>query len=179
MLSGLRLAAGLLTVLPVGPPAVDRRTAARAMALAPVVGLLLGALAGGTAWVADVSGLGTTVAAVLAVGALVLLTRGLHLDGLADTADGLGCGDRDRALQVMRASDIGPFGVVTVLLVVLVQVAALAEALGAGRGTVGIAVAVVTGRATLVWACRQGVPAARPEGLGALVAGSVSTSVAC
>ena len=69
---------------------------------APLVGLLLGGLATGVAvlgtrWISPPAG------AVLAVAVLALLTRGLHLDGLADTADGLGpLRDRDRALQVMH-----------------------------------------------------------------------------
>ena len=69
--------------------------------------------------------------------ALALLTRGLHLDGLADLADGLGSGQpAATALDIMRRSDIGPFGTVTLVLVLLTQVAALAhaEAEGDGRG---------------------------------------------
>jgi adenosylcobinamide-GDP ribazoletransferase len=77
----LRLALTTLTVLPVrGPDAVERRTAGGAMALAPLVGLLLGLVAAG---VLEGAARTTTdlLAAVLAVVALALLTRGLHLDG--------------------------------------------------------------------------------------------------
>ena len=66
---------------------------------------------------------------------LALLTRGLHLDGLADTADGLGpLRDRERALQVMHQSDVGPFGVVTLVLTLLLQVACAAALLAADDG---------------------------------------------
>jgi adenosylcobinamide-GDP ribazoletransferase len=110
------------------------------------------------------------------VATLALLTRGLHLDGLADLADGLGSGrPAPVALDIMRRSDIGPFGTVTLILTLLIQVAAVshAEASGPGRGAAALITAVVTGRLALTWACRRGVPAARPDGLGALVAGTV------
>jgi adenosylcobinamide-GDP ribazoletransferase len=108
------------------------------------------------------------------VAALALLTRGLHLDGLADLADGLGSGQPGAiALDIMRRSDIGPFGIVTLVLTLVIQVAALAQAAGAGRGPAALIAAAVTGRLALTWACRRGVAAARPSGLGALVAGTV------
>ena len=67
---------------------------------------------------------------MLALAALALLTRGLHLDGLADTADGLGpLRGRERALQVMHQSDVGPFGVATLVLTLLLQIACLAALL--------------------------------------------------
>jgi adenosylcobinamide-GDP ribazoletransferase len=181
LLAGVRLSFGLLSVLPAGHAAVDRDTARTAVVAAPVVGVVLGGLAGGVLALATLTGLGPAPAAVLAVGTLALLTRGLHLDGLADTADGLGSGpDRARALDVMRASDVGPFGVVTLVLVLLAQVTALAQLAGLGLGVAvaGLLVAAVTGRAALAWACRRGVPPAREGGLGALVAGSVPAGVA-
>nr|BFE88602.1 hypothetical protein GCM10020093_112030 [Planobispora longispora] len=111
---------------------------------------------------------------MLAVGTLALLTRALHLDGLADLADGLGSGrPAERALDIMKRSDIGPFGVVTLLLTLLAQVAALTEAASAGYGPPALAAACVAGRLALTWACREGVPTARPGGLGATVAGTV------
>jgi adenosylcobinamide-GDP ribazoletransferase len=177
--SGLKLSVTLLTVIPLrGPVSEPRRAvAAAAMAWAPGVGLLLGAVAAvvlvGTA---RPLGAGSLTAAGLAVGVLALLTRGLHLDGLADLADGLGSGQpAPAALDIMRRSDIGPFGVVTLVLTLLIQAAALAhaEADGDGRGVAALIAAVVTGRLALTWACRRGVAAARPEGLGALVAGTV------
>ncbi len=106
--------------------------------------------------------------------ALALLTRGLHLDGLADTADGLGSGrPADGALGVMRKSDVGPFGVVTLVLVLLVQVAALASVLPRPGGAVAVVALVAVSRLALPLACLRGVPAARQDGLGRLVAGSV------
>jgi adenosylcobinamide-GDP ribazoletransferase len=121
-------------------------------------------------------GAGSLTAAGLAVAVLALLTRGLHLDGLADLADGLGSAKpAPEALDIMRRSDIGPFGVITLVLTLLIQVAALAHAETAGdaRGPAALIAAVVTGRLALTWACRRGVAAARREGLGALVAGTV------
>jgi adenosylcobinamide-GDP ribazoletransferase len=147
------------------------------MAWAPAVGLLLGVIASAVLFLADHPlGAGPLTASGLAVGSLALLTRGLHLDGLADLADGLASGKpAAAALDIMRRSDIGPLGVVTLVLTLLLQVAALSQAESAGhsRGPAALIAAVVTGRLALTWACRRGVSAARPDGLGALVAGSV------
>jgi len=166
----LRLALGTLTVVAVPPPArVDRRVGGLAMALAPAVGALLGAVAALVLWAGGLV-LGELLAALLAVGALAVLTRLIHWDGLADLADGLGSGrPADGALQVMRRGDVGPFGVVAVVAVLGVQVAATAEV-----GPAGLVAAVVLGRWGLPLACRSGVPAARPDGLGAAVAGAVT-----
>jgi len=142
---------------------------------APVVGLLLGAAAAGILLLATRIGhTGQLLGAVLAVTTAALLTGGLHLDGLADFADGLGSHKpASAALEIMKRSDIGPFGVVTLALVLLVQVSALARATELGRGPVAVVAAAVTARLAMTLACRRGVPSARPSGLGALVAGSV------
>ena len=181
---GLRLAVTLLTAIPLngrrgGGSAPSRRAAAAAMTWAPVVGLLLGAAAAAVLELAARWGrTGPLLAAVLAVAALALLTRGLHLDGLADLADGLGSRrPADQALAIMKRSDIGPFGVVTLVLTLGVQVAALSRAQELGRGALAVIAAVVAGRLSLTWACRRGVPAARGTGLGALVAGTVHPAI--
>ena len=183
LLRGLRLAVTLLTAIPLpgrGPgPAPSRRDAAAAMAWAPVVGLLLGGVAGGVLdLAAHVGHTGPLLAAVLAVTALALLTRGLHLDGLADLADGLGSRrPAEEALAIMKRSDSGPFGVVTLVLTLGIQIAALAHAQALGRGVPAVLAAAVTGRLALTWACRRGVPAARGSGLGVLVAGTVPPAI--
>jgi adenosylcobinamide-GDP ribazoletransferase len=185
--AGLRLSVTLLTVIPWRPrrgenlAVPSRADAAAAMAWAPAVGLLLGVVAAAVLLAADHPlGAGPLTASGLAVGLLALLTRGLHLDGLADLADGLASGKpAPTALDIMRRSDIGPLGTVTLILTLILQVAALsqAEAAGHGRGAASLIAAMVTSRLALTWACRRGVPAARPDGLGALVAGSVRPAI--
>ncbi|MEU4583738.1 adenosylcobinamide-GDP ribazoletransferase [Kitasatospora aureofaciens] len=172
---GLRFAFGTLSVLRVRVERWDRAAGGRAMTAAPVVGVVLGGIAAGVgslvAWRA-----GGLLAAVAAVGALAALTRGLHLDGLADVADGLGSGKpAEDALRIMKQSDIGPFGVLTLLLVLLAQVAALAGQFGYSvpRGALAVLASAVAARCALAWGCLRSVPAARPGGLGAMVAGTV------
>ncbi|MFD1148328.1 adenosylcobinamide-GDP ribazoletransferase [Saccharothrix hoggarensis] len=160
----MRLALSWLTVLPVRVGEVDARAARRAISLAPLVGLLLGAAVVGLLHVP----LPDLVAGFLVVGFLALATRGMHLDGLADTADGLGCyGPPERALAVMKDGGAGPFAVVA-LIVVLGAEAAAFPTVHWGA----VLLALTAGRAAFVLCCLRGVPAARPEGLGALVAGS-------
>jgi len=171
----------LFTVLPVrGAPALTRDDAVRALPWFPLVGAAVGAVCGLplTAvrhWAPHSALLG----AVLCVVGLVLATRALHLDGLADTADGLGsAAPADRALDIMSRSDIGPFGVVAVVLVLLVDVAALdSPDGGVWRPVAALAVAAATGRVAAVLAAHRSLPAARPGGFGAQVAGSVPTGV--
>jgi adenosylcobinamide-GDP ribazoletransferase len=166
----MRLALSWLTVLPVRVGEVDARAARRAIAFAPFVGLLLGAAVVGLLLVE----LPDLVAGFLVVGFLALATRGMHLDGLADTADGLGCyGPPERALAVMKDGGAGPFAVVA-LVVVLGAEAAAFPAVQWGA----VVLALTAGRAAFVLCCVRGVPAARPEGLGALVAGSQPVWVA-
>ena len=172
---GLRLAFGTLTAIPVpAPTRIDRRVAGRAMALAPLTQLpLVGALLL-WGWVVREAQVPALVAAPLTLVAITLATRGMHLDGLADTADGLSANyDRVTALDVMRRGNIGPSGVAAVVLVLLVDAGALTSLLTTAPGVVLIAVSVVASRQMLAWACSEGVPSARRAGLGATVAGTV------
>ncbi|MFE9627116.1 adenosylcobinamide-GDP ribazoletransferase [Streptomyces sp. NPDC006527] len=173
---GLRFAFGTLTVLPVRVTRWDREAARGGMLGAPAVGLVVGGCAAGLGLLALFLGAGPLLAAVASAAVPAVLTRGLHLDGLADTADGLGSGKpAEDALRIMKQSDIGPFGVLTLVLVLLAQVAALAQLYGASwvRGALAAVTAAVAARLALTLAARTGVPAARPEGLGAAVAGVV------
>ncbi|WP_228982956.1 adenosylcobinamide-GDP ribazoletransferase [Streptomyces sp. DH12] len=175
-LHGLRFAFGTLTVLPARVTRWDRDAARSGMLCAPVAGLVVGAGAAAAGVLLLLLGAGPLLAAVAATAVPAVLTRGLHLDGLADTADGLGSGrPAEDALRIMKRSDIGPFGVVTLLFALLAQVAALHQLYAAGwaRGAVAAVVAGALARVALTLASRAAVPAARPEGLGAVVAGTV------
>ncbi|WP_342009673.1 adenosylcobinamide-GDP ribazoletransferase [Trujillonella endophytica] len=164
--------AALLTVLRV--PAGAAASTRGVLPWAPLVGLVLGGLAAG-AGEAGAALVSPLTGAVLAVALTAALTRGLHLDGLADTADGLGpLRGRERALEVMRQGDVGPFGVLTLVLTLLLQVAAGAALLGTDGGWVAVATAVVVARLAMTRCGLRGVPTAQGSSLGRAVAGTVS-----
>lgn len=179
MLNGLRMAFGTLTAIPVPPPTrIDRRVAGRAMTLAPLTQLpaVLVLLLWG--WAVRDAPVPPLPAAALTLVAITLATRGMHLDGLADTADGLSASyDPVRALDVMRQGDIGPSGVAAVVLVLLVDAAALASLLTTWPGIVLVCLSLLASRHLLSWACSVGVPSARKKGLGATVAATVQPIV--
>ncbi|TCC05641.1 adenosylcobinamide-GDP ribazoletransferase [Kribbella soli] len=171
-----RLSLGTLTVLPAGVPSrVDREVGGRAMVLAPAVGMVVGGIAAGVVALAQlVKPEADLLAAVLGVLVVAGLSGGLHLDGLADFADALGSRrDRETMLRIMKQSDIGPFGVVAIVGVLLLDVAALTACLQADFGWQALLIATAASRLTLPWSCRTSIPAARPDGLGSFVAATV------
>lgn len=161
---GAVLAVGFLTVLPVrfrGEPAGLGTGAA----WFPVVGALVGAIAGGVRAGADPL-VGPSAAAVLATATLVAITGALHQDGLADCADGLGIrGNRGRRLEVMRDSSIGTFGALALITWMLLAVTALA-ALDTDDAVRALVLAGVAGRWAALLHAVLAAPA-RPDGLGA------------
>ncbi|MDO5676950.1 MAG: adenosylcobinamide-GDP ribazoletransferase [Propionibacteriaceae bacterium] len=166
----MRYAFGLFSIIPVKPFDVDRRVATRAMAAFPWMGLLLGAVAGGLlfgAWHLA----GPLLGAMLALGLLAWLTGAIHLDGVADTADGLGSRrSPEEALTIMRKSDVGPMGVAALVLVLLIQAAALASMPTAQVAVVGVAGAAAVGRLAVTLATTS-QRSARQQGFGALFVG--------
>ena len=175
MIPGLRLATGFLTILPVRPtseitpPLAPAAMLAGWLAVAPIA--LPASDLGG---VGHLLGLPALVAGALLVGAVAWGTRAMHLDGLADTVDGLGSGSTsDRALQVMRQGDVGPMGVVALVLVILGQAAAFGVVLARPWGWLQAAVILRAARAAWARGGAKDVRAARPDGLGALFASTV------
>lgn len=108
----------------------------RAAAHLPLVGWLVGSLAGGIAWLVNLAW-GPPVVAVAGTAATVLLTGAFHEDGLADSADALGGPvGRPRALEIMTDSRLGTYGVVALVLVLGAKFALLAQAAAVSASTV-------------------------------------------
>jgi adenosylcobinamide-GDP ribazoletransferase len=189
LLDGWRLAVGTLSALRVAPPTrVDREVARAAMLLAPLAVLPLGTVVAVVCRAGSELGLPSLATGLLAVAALVLGTRALHVDGLSDTADGLTASyDPARSLAVMRTGASGPAGGVAVLLVLGLQAVGFASL--AARDTWQAALlaglAVCVSRCALLLTCVRGVPGARAagpdgteSGLGGVYVGTVPRAVA-
>lgn len=163
-----RLAVGTLTAIPVRPPhRVDRRTAAAAMLLAPLAAAPLGGLVTVVLVAGHALDLPPLVVALLATAVLVAGNRAFHVDGLSDTVDGLAASSApERSLAVMKTGTSGPAGTVAVVLVIGAQAAALSSLGWTWRTAVLAGVTVCASRAALAVCCMQGVPPARPDGLG-------------
>ncbi len=172
---GIRLAVGTMTALPVAAPrTVDRSSARVAMLAAPLAVLPIAIAAVGVAELARLVGLPTGAMAVLILGTFALGSRGLHLDGLADTADGLTASyEREPALDVMRRGNTGPAGAATLIFVLILQAVTLASVLSRPWGLLCGVALLCLARSSLLITCLAGIPAARPNGLGATVAGVV------
>lgn len=179
LLDGLRLAWGTLTAIPgPAPRRVDADVAAVAMSLGWLVVLPVTLAVAALGWGLTLLGVPATAAGLVAVGVLALATRAIHADGLADTADGLGSGrPRDEALAIMRRGDVGPMGVVALVLVLGLQGVLLGDLVSEPAGWVLAGLALAVGRLALAHACSRAVPAARADGLGSAVAGSVPSWV--
>jgi adenosylcobinamide-GDP ribazoletransferase len=174
--SGLAQAIAFLTIVPV-PAAAFGTSASMEVGLSsaaawfPVVGAAVGALVGGVRLLCG-EVLGATVATVLAMIVLVIVTGALHQDGLADTADGLGvrgaagaAGTRARRLEVMRDSATGVFGALALIAWALLLLTTVASFDG-DRALRALVVACALAR----WAAlahAAATPPARADGLGA------------
>jgi adenosylcobinamide-GDP ribazoletransferase len=123
---GLILAIQFLTRLPVPPVRGFRPTElAGGVVWFPLVGLLVGAVVAGAAWLGAL--VDPRLGALLGLLAWVWVTGALHLDGVADLADALGAahGDRERLLAVLADPHVGAFGVLALIAQVLAKLVLL------------------------------------------------------
>jgi adenosylcobinamide-GDP ribazoletransferase len=134
MLSRLGLALSFLTIIPVPRHRrADARELAQSMAWYPVVGLLLGGVLAGTAL--GLKGfLPAPGSAAILVAVLTAATRALHLDGLADTLDGLGGGStREDSLRIMKDHAVGAFGAAGMVVALLLKYGLILSLLETGQ----------------------------------------------
>jgi adenosylcobinamide-GDP ribazoletransferase len=165
LLPACSVAFSFLTILPLRLGGRENAGVNDGVLWFPLVGAVVGALAGAVRLVAQPL-LGVSVSSVLALIALVALTGALHLDGLADCADGLGVrGNRERRLEVMRDSAVGAFGAVALLGWALLFLSAL-ESLSDVHALRALVAAASLGRWTAMLHAVS-APPARTAGLGA------------
>jgi adenosylcobinamide-GDP ribazoletransferase len=188
-LDGPRLALSFLTVIPAGGRASGAAWLSRAALWFPVVGALVGGGAAGVVLLADVAGLSRAVGGALALVFGIVVTRGLHEDGLADTADGLGVhGTRERRLAAMKDSAVGAHGALAMACALLLGALALA-ALDAGHAARALLAAHVLARTAMVVAAAalpsagdglgRGLAVAPPTALVAIAVAVVGVVAAC
>ncbi len=173
VMRGLWVAIGFLTRIPVPASAFTAPDGqSRSLPWYPLVGLVVGGLLALLA--ASLPASMPQLVAGLVLLAWVGLTGGLHLDGLADSADAWigGMGDRGRTLAIMKDPRSGPAGVVAVVLALLLKFAALSSLLalppGGARSTsafLGLLLAPLLARAALAGAL-LGLPYVREGGIG-------------
>ncbi len=137
------------------------------------VGALIGALLFGATYILSFTALGWTLQALIIVALWVFMTGGLHLDGVADSADGLFSGrGRERMLEIMKDSHIGTFGVVALVGTLAFKWAVVLEILSRGDWR-GLILAPIVGRGLVVFASTV-FKYAREEGMGNFFIGKVS-----
>ncbi len=160
---GFWIALQFLTVIPLPfKKQWDAKDIASSLIFFPVVGLFIGLLVFLANW-----GLGEVfypvVSAVLTLLFWVLMSGAMHLDGLADSCDGLGGSTPEKRLEIMKDSHCGAFGVAGVSLLLLIKFAAIVSLSGWDWET--LVLAPVLGSWAMVLAI-SAFPYARKEGLG-------------
>lgn len=156
---------------------VEFRQLARGVPWFVLVGAMIGALAGLVALVVSQTGGGMYIAAAAYVLALVLLTGGFHLDGLADTCDGIfSARTRERMLEIMKDSRLGTFGGLALVFAILIKVLAVISLahLPTKAWFALLMCAPIAGRAALVLGMYGQRYAREGEGMGSLYIGQVS-----
>jgi adenosylcobinamide-GDP ribazoletransferase len=154
----------------------DEQSLARSMFWFPWVGALLGLVFWGT-WVVLAKILPGPATAALLLALTVFITGGLHLDGLADVADGLGGGHTPaEALAIMKDSRVGAFGVICLIVALILKFALFLSILGSSGGRALLLFPVLSRWGMVFLAYLS--PYARPErGLGQAMTLGVSRQV--
>ncbi|QOJ23629.1 MAG: adenosylcobinamide-GDP ribazoletransferase [Gammaproteobacteria bacterium] len=169
MIKPFLVAIQFLTRLPVRLAAqLDEKDLGYSLLFYPLVGAMIGFILVGIGWL--MTGVPPLVASALLVTAWIILTGGLHLDGLADSADAWigGLGDRDKTMAIMKDPNCGPAGVSAIVLITLLKFVSLYTLTIANEWT-AIILATVLAR-TLLPLLFLTTPYVRKNGLGSPLA---------
>ncbi len=166
-MAGFWAAWRFLTIIPLpGAMGTDRKSLARSLPFFPLIGILIGLIMSRTAYLAWHI-LPPVVAAVILTFAMLAISGGFHLDGLADSADGLfSARPREQKLTIMRDSRIGAMGVIALIMVILVKVSCLAT-MGMERAMLAAFLMPLAGRSLMVFSMTL-APYIRKQGAASL-----------
>ncbi|MFZ5799831.1 MAG: adenosylcobinamide-GDP ribazoletransferase [Candidatus Omnitrophota bacterium] len=127
LLSAIRF----LTILPIGRKYSSETSLAAALTYFPLIGLIIGTLLAGLNVFLSAFGFSPLVSSLILVVAQMVITGGMHLDGLSDTFDALLSGKaKDESLEIMRDPRIGVMGVLSLISVILLKIGLLYELSG-------------------------------------------------
>ncbi len=163
MLRGLITALRTLTILPV--PGNDAKNMASSLPWFPLAGCLLGGILYGIAvvWGLCIGNSWPQGAAMVLTGCGILLTKGIHMDGLADWADAFGnLHDKNRTLAIMKDSHIGAFGAIAIVFVLLAKWVSLTRIIACGSLNCIVSAYIVS--RTMQVELAASLPYARAEG---------------
>lgn len=178
MLAGAHTALSLITVIPAGHPELTGRRVAAALGWLWLPGLVLGGAVTAAVWALSQAGAPSLAVGAVGVAVAAIGSRGMHIDGMADVADGLGCyGPPERAREVMKQGSVGAFAVITLVVVVVAQAAAIAAIAQAEHWWL-IPGAFVCSRIAATLLCALPLAPAPGSGFGTLVAGNASKGAA-
>jgi len=169
-----------LTRAPLPASGQKSLTLSDAFLMFPIVGGIIGAFSGLLLWAGMAVGLPAFLSAIIAVGATILLTGGLHEDGLGDVADGFGGGkDKTAKLKIMRDSRMGTYGVLVLVLIVAARLGIFVE-LSNRIPHLSVVYILIAGAALsrgLMVAVVSHLPPARKDGLSATLSPSFASSI--
>lgn len=162
------LALSFFTRIPLSPAKdLGSATLAQSAWAFPMVGAIIGSMTALAYNAALWLGMSHIIAAWLALGFCVLLTGGLHEDGLADMADGLASGrSREQKLAIMHDSHIGSYGTLALIITLSIRSSLIAE-FNQGESVIWLLAATATTSRSMLAAALYYMPAARTSGLAA------------
>ncbi|MBU1125039.1 MAG: adenosylcobinamide-GDP ribazoletransferase [Candidatus Omnitrophica bacterium] len=172
----LLLAIQFLTLFPISVKQAKPRDLAYSLIYYPLVGALIGGILAGVCGITTLLQWSAFASSALLVVTLIVLTGGLHLDGLADSADAfLSQKDKEKKLKIMRDSHIGTMGVLSLVSIIILKIALLAMLPGSLRGF-SVVLMCITSRWIMVFLI-YAFPYARPEGKGKVFKDGINNKI--